>query len=402
MKSYEVFSGPSFDIELKVSDRKASMVSSGLLSRVVDPIVEGFKKHASLEKVARVDEENVKLSSMVPPVPSDPFSRLVKNQLKRMLLRRRPLESLMLISTSRCQCDCKHCIVEGMEGDDELSTQELKEVIDEAIELGAYHISFEGGEPTLREDMVELIDYVDKNKATTHLITNGARLSQDLVEKLADAGLGYLHISLDSPYPSQHNSFRGYEGVFEKASEGVKYGVKKGMLGVVEYTAHPKNTDKEILNDLYSHSKKLGVDEILLDEAVPGGKWEMKDENILGRKEYELLEEFMSEKNSKKDGPRVSSSYSYRDPDIMGCFGGRRWMWISPNGEMLPCFHTPLSFGNVKEIGLKEGWKKMGNHFLFKRKTCTWKDQDYRENYFHKVQEAAKKGEQPYRIDKIE
>ncbi|PTD94664.1 hypothetical protein C9439_01270 [archaeon SCG-AAA382B04] len=402
MRKFEVYDGPGFEIELEVEDREAEMVSSGLLSWLVDYVVSGFNQYASLEKVARVDDENVKLSSMVPPIPSGPFSRLVNNQLKRIFLRKRPLESLMLISTSKCQCDCKHCIVHGMEGDNELSTDELKEVIDEAVKLGAYHVSFEGGEPTLRDDIVKLIDYVDESKATTHLISNGINLNEEFVDDLSEAGLGYLHVSLDSPYPEEHNQFRGFEGVFEKASKGVSYGVEKGMLGVVEYTAHPGNVGKEILEDLYSHAQEIGVDELLLDEAVPGGKWEMKEENILSEENYKLLNNFMEQKNSQEGGPRVSSSYSYRDPEIMGCFGGRRWMWITPNGEMLPCFHTPISFGNVRDKGIKTGWKKMGKHFLFQRKACTWKDLDYQEDYFPEIQEAAKEGKQPKRMKEIE
>lgn len=402
LKEFEVYSGPGFNIKLEVEDREANMVSNGLLSRVVDYIVSGFNQHASLEKVARVDEDNVKLSSMVPPIPSKPFKRLVKNQLKRILLRRHPLESLMLLSTSSCQCNCKHCIVQGMKGDKQLSTVEMKEIIDRAIDLGAYHISFEGGEPTLREDIIELIDYVDKDKATTHLISNGIKLTENFVGKLNKADLGCLHVSLDSPYPEKHDEFRNYKGAFERASKGVKFGVEKNMLGVVEYTAHPKNVSEKNLEDLYKHTKELGVDELLLDEAVPGGNWEMKDENILGVDDYKLLSEFMEEKNSETDGPRVSSSYVYRDPEIMGCFGGRRWMWISPNGEMLPCFHTPLSFGNVRDKGMKTGWKEMGNHFLFNRKKCTWKDSDYQKDYFPKIQEAAKNGEKPIRIHEIE
>ncbi len=402
LKEFSVYSGFGFEIKLEVDDREAKMVSKGFLSKFVDYIVSGFNRHASLEKVARVDEDNVKLSSMVPPIPSKPFKRLVKNQLKRIFLRKQPLESLMLLTTSSCQCDCGHCIVHGMEGDNELSTDDLKQIMDKAIELGAYHISLEGGEPTLRDDILELIDYIDKEKVTTHLITNGINLEKEFVDDLSKAGLGYLHISLDSPYKKEHDEFRNYEGAFERASEGVRYGVKKDMLGIVEYTATPQNVDENRLDDLYDHCKELGVDEILLDEVVPGGKWELKEENLLGDKEYSLLDAFMRDKNSLSDGPRVSSSYSYRDPDIMGCFGGRRWMWISPNGEMMPCFHTPISFGNVREKGLKETWKEMGRHKLFKRKKCTWKDPEYRRSYFPYIQEAVKEGRQPPRIDEIE
>ncbi|RZN61859.1 radical SAM protein [Methanonatronarchaeum sp. AMET6-2] len=402
MKEFEIYSGPGFEISFEVDGREAEMVRKGPFSRVVDYVASGFNEHASLDKVARVDDDRVHITCMVPTVPSGPFQRLVMNQIKRIVFKRRPLESLMLISTRRCQCSCEHCIVHGLKEGSELTTSEMKELIDEAVDLGVYHISFEGGEPTLREDIDELVGYVDPEVATTHLITNGLKLDEDLVDRLDSAGLEYLHISLDSPYPEEHDEFRGVEGTFNKALDGLQLGMERGMLGVVEYTAYPGNSDWQRLEDLYSLCEERGVDEILIDEVVPGGRWENKEENLLSSEDYSRLEEFQEQKNQLEDGPRVSRSYQYREPDIMGCFGGRRWLWVTPTGEILPCFHTALSFGNWREKGLKQAWKEMGKHPLFKKPACTWSDPEYMENYFPSVARASEKGEQPFPIDKID
>ncbi|OKY77997.1 MAG: Radical SAM superfamily enzyme [Candidatus Methanohalarchaeum thermophilum] len=401
MKSYSVYNGLGFDISLEVENNEANMVSKGIFSPIIDYITEGFNQHASLDKVAKSDPERVYITSMVPAVPSKPFDRLVKNQLKRKFLKRRPLESLMLLTTNRCQCDCNHCIVHGMEGENELTTAEMKEIIDEAIDLGAYHISFEGGEPTLRDDIFELIDYVDKDKASTHLISNGYKLDRDFIDRLNEKNLNCLHVSLDSPYKKDHNEFRGLE-VFEKASNAVKYAKESDMLTVVEYTANPSNSSIDHLRDIYKHCNEINVDELLIDEVVPGGKWEYKEENLLSKEDYQRISKFKEKMNSKDTGPKVSTSYSYRKPEIMGCYGGRRWMWVSPNGELLPCFHTPLSFGNYRENSLSEVWKKMGSHHLFKRKKCTWKDSEYRENYYPCIQKAVKEDSQPCSISEAE
>ncbi|MDI6639833.1 MAG: radical SAM protein [Methanocellales archaeon] len=368
---------------------------------MVEHIAEGFNAHAALEKVAAVREEDVVISNLMPPAPSGPFNRLVKAQIKRFLLRKSIPESLMLLTTGKCQCKCKHCIVYGIEGEPELSTKELYYVVDQALELGAYHVSFEGGEPTLRDDIFDLIEHVDANMASTHLITNGLRLTKEYVRKLKNAGLVYLHVSLDSPYLEEHDEFRGVEGTFEKASTGVKYGVEEGLIGIVEYTATPYNSDFERLEDLYKHCSSLGVHEILIDEVVPGGRWEYRDDNLLKKEDYERLAEFQNEANKRKSGPRVSSSYSYRDPNIMGCFAGRRWMWISPIGEVMPCLHIPLSFGNVRDLSLKSAWKKIRRHPLFRKKpeTCTWRDPQYRENYFGDIRNAIEEERLPYRVE---
>ncbi len=398
-----IYSGPGFEILLEVKGRSAQMVIKGPISRLVEHISKGFNAHASMEKLASVRGEEVAISCLMPPAPSGPFSRLVGAQVNRLLLRKSIPESLMLLTTGRCQCKCKHCIVYGygLEKSSELSTKELYHVMDQALELGAYHVSFEGGEPTLRDDIFDLINHVDKDKASTHLITNGLHLTRDYVKNLKDAGLFYLHVSLDSPYPEEHDDFRGIGGIFEKASEGVKYGVEEGLIGIVEYTANPYNSDFERLEDLYKHCSSLGVHEILVDEVVPGGRWGFDEGDILKKEDYERLAEFQSEANKRGNGPRVSSSYSYRDPDIMGCFAGRRWMWISPTGEVMPCLHIPLSFGNVRDMSLEQAWKKIRRNPLFKKKpkTCTWRDPQYREKYFEHIRTAVEEERLPYQVE---
>ncbi|NYT00485.1 MAG: radical SAM protein [Methanocellales archaeon] len=396
-----IYKGPGFEILLDIQDRSAQMIVIGPISRLVEHIAEGFNAHAAMEKLAAVREKEVVISDLMPPAPSAPFRRLVGAQVNRLLLRKYMPESLMLLTTGRCQCECKHCIVHGMEKGPELSTNEFYHVIDQALELGAYHVSFEGGEPTLRDDIFDLIDHVDRGKASTHLITNGFRLTKDYVRKLKDAGLFYLHVSLDSPYAEEHDDFRGIEGIFEKASAGIKYGVEAGLIGVVEYTANPYNSDFERLETLYKHCSSLGVHEILVDEVVPGGKWGFDESDILKKEDYERLADFQNKANKRKKGPRVSSSYSYRDPDIMGCFAGRRWVWISPTGEVMPCLHIPLSFGNVRKMSLAQAWKNIRRNPLFKKKpeTCTWRDPQYRESYIENIRNAIEEDRLPYRVE---
>jgi len=85
----------------------------------------------------------------------------------------------------------------------------------------------------------------------------------------------------------------------------------------------------------------------------------------------------------------------------MGCFAGRRWVWISPTGEIMPCLHIPLSFGNVRDISLESAWKKIRRHPLFKKKpeTCAWRDPRYRDNYFGRIRNAIEEERLPYRVE---
>jgi MoaA/NifB/PqqE/SkfB family radical SAM enzyme len=386
MMYLSVFKGFGFELLLEVEGRSARMRARGLLAPLIHSICEGFNKHASLEKVADVRENDVVISSLIPPAPSGPFERLIKAQIKRRLWHKHTPESLMLLLTNRCQCTCLHCITYGIRGKPELSTDEICNVIDQALELGAYNVSFEGGEPTLRKDLFALIEHVDESKAITHVITNGLLLDRKYVRRLKEAGLDYLHISLDSPYAEIHNKFRGVPKLFEKVTAGMKYGVEMGLLTVIEYTATPENSDIKTLNDLYNYGKALGVHEILIDEVVPGGRWAFHEEDVLTDEDRMRLIEIQNEAN-REMGPRVCCSFHLRNPSIVGCFAGRRWLWISPTGEVMPCLHIPISFGNVRDESLKGIWRKMRKHPLFKKKpdVCAWMDPYFKEHYFDQI-----------------
>jgi len=398
-----IYKGLGFELFLELEGKKAHVTAQGPLSRLARPICEGFNTYASLEKVTAVRGNDVVISSLIPPAPSGPFNRLIKAQINNRLFGKYTPESLMILTTSKCQCTCQHCIAFGIRGDPELSTEELCNAIDQSIELGTYNVSFEGGEPTLRKDIFDLISHIDKNKATSHLITNGFLLTQAYVKKLKEAGLDYLHLSLDSPYPNIHDKFRGINGIFEKVASDVKYAVEEGLVVIIEYTAAPGNSDIKALNDLYQYCSSIGVQEILIDEVVPAGRWAYRENDVLKEEDRARLVKFQNEAN-ELEGSRVCGSLILRDPKIIGCFAGRKWMWLSPTGEVMPCFHVPISFGNTRNQSMKDIWKAMRKHPLFKKapKNCAWADPYYKQHYFKKIQDSINEKNLPYPISKLD
>lgn len=127
--------------------------------------------------------------------------------------------------TNQCQCHCPHCyaaVGERATGMDELSASEIRSVIDQISNMGAIEICFTGGEPLLRNDIVELVDYARKKKMVSKINTNGILLTDDMVRKLKGAGLNWCMVSIDHSGPAGHDSFRGHRGCYEKAMEGLR------------------------------------------------------------------------------------------------------------------------------------------------------------------------------------
>ncbi len=333
---------------------------------------------------AEIRGDKLYLSTAFPPVPSKPFKRLVLSQMKRALGFHSP-DNLTIMVTGDCQCNCEHCLVYKMNRGDELSKNEIFDVIDQALELGVSQITFEGGEPTLRKDLPELIEHVDESKATSMAVTNGQYLTEDYVQELKEFGLDYINVSIDSPYPGVHDKFRGVPGLFEDATEGIKNSVDAGILTGVLYIARPGNCDREALERMVNYCGELGVFELMIDKIVPSGRWAGKD--VLSEAQEEEIIRFQKEIAEKKGKNLITNFFQLRRPDFFGCFAGRRWCYISPSGEVMPCMHVPISFGNVKEEKLSKIWGKIRKHPLFNKKPnkCAHEDPEYKENYLKNI-----------------
>ena len=142
---------------------------------------------------ARADLETIRsqLEELVRPDGACPIHELGLETVMPFSARPTAPYRLDLALTYRCNNDCAHCY--NVEGRDlkELSTDDWKRILDKAWELGIPHIIFTGGEPTLREDLPELVAHAEKNGQITGLNTNARRLSDPhYVEKLVAAGLG--------------------------------------------------------------------------------------------------------------------------------------------------------------------------------------------------------------------
>ncbi|MHA1713733.1 MAG: radical SAM protein, partial [Candidatus Ranarchaeia archaeon] len=130
-----------------------------------------------------------------------------------------------LALTYRCNNHCPHCYVEvdrrNWDSSKELSTEEWKKILDRLIEIGVPHVSFTGGEPTLRRDLVELVRYSEDIGIIAGLITNGRLLTKQLVEDLVDAGIDYVQITLESHLPEIHDKMVGIQGAWKETVQGL-------------------------------------------------------------------------------------------------------------------------------------------------------------------------------------
>src|SRR6201981_1461250 len=112
--------------------------------------------------------------------------------------------------TYACNLSCVHCLSSsGRRDPGELSTAECKRVIDELERMQVFYVNIGGGEPTVRPDFWELVDYATAHHVGVKFSTNGLRITPEVARKLACSDYIDVQISLDGATAAVHDAVRG-------------------------------------------------------------------------------------------------------------------------------------------------------------------------------------------------
>jgi MoaA/NifB/PqqE/SkfB family radical SAM enzyme len=271
-----------------------------------------------------------------------------------------PVVYFKLGLTFRCQLRCRHCCSANYPWADrsELTTEEVKDILDQTWKPLVVH--FFGGEPTLRSDLVELIDYAAERSIFVFFDTNGLLISKEYAERLRGSGLELLHVSVDSPVPRKHDEYRGMEGCFEKAIQGVRNALDAGLKCAISTYVTRESLENGEFEGTIELGRELGVTGVRYQLATPSGRWLHNVEVKLTPAEETRLRDLV-------DFPFVFRDFHFQNQASNQCRGmaDGQYAYVSPIGEVQPCSFVPLSFGNVREEPVKTIFERMWKHPMF-------------------------------------
>jgi len=302
---------------------------------------------------------------------------------KRYILNKKIPFSAVLAITYRCQCRCVHCSIGDYDIAYEMSLDEIKRLIDEIAKAGIIKITFFGGEPLIRKDIIaDLVRYANLQGIRTSIDTNGIFLDEDLIKNLKSAGIGNINVSIDSADPIIHNKLRGYDGCFERAISAIKLCVKYKIPCLVSTYASKRAIESNDLERIIKLAKSLNANGVKILFPILSGRWRKKEEELLNDLEYKKLVSLMD------------PSYVYIEDALemiksrgKGCSAIKHnLIYISPSGDIQPCPSIPLSFGNIKKSTFSDIMKRMYSHPIFKKHKCMngclMNDMDFRKRLF--------------------
>ena len=144
--------------------------------------------------------------------------------------------------TQRCNLKCIHCYAKAktLQGKDPISFEQAKTMI---ADLAAYKcpvMLFSGGEPLVREDLVDLAKFATEQGMRAVISTNGTKITKEKARELKEVGLSYVGISLDG-LREIHDHFRGVQGAFDQALVGIKNCQEEGLKVGLRFTINKRN-----------------------------------------------------------------------------------------------------------------------------------------------------------------
>jgi radical SAM protein with 4Fe4S-binding SPASM domain len=310
----------------------------------------------------------VRINTFFPPIPSAAFDKFFNAVIKREWA---PF-SVYFAVTDRCPYKCPHCSY-GLHTKGRMDTKSALDVIAQIKALGATIIGFTGGEPLLREDIVELVESVGDGSSSI-IFTTGYHLDEQLCSEFFQAGLGCLAIGIESPDSGEHDETRGVEGSFQEALRAIQMSLEAGIYTAISTVATREKLLKGQLQELAELATKYGVNEFRILEPIPTGRFQGRQEEVLSIEETKRLADFHKQWNRRKKGPAVACFAYLESDEMFGCGAGFHHLFVDAVGNVCPCDLTPLSFGNVTEEPLSKIWAQMRQWFDKPRCGCFMKE----------------------------
>jgi len=147
--------------------------------------------------------------------------------------------------TRRCNLKCVHCYAHAKNTafENELTTEQGKRLIDDLADFGSPVMLFSGGEPLVRKDLPQLAAYAVEKGMRAVISTNGTLITPEMARNLKEIGLSYVGISLDG-MEEINDRFRGVNGAFRSALEGIKNSQAAGIKVGLRFTINKFNVNE--------------------------------------------------------------------------------------------------------------------------------------------------------------
>jgi radical SAM protein with 4Fe4S-binding SPASM domain len=317
------------------------------------------------------------------------------------------LRLLFWETTAGCNLECIHCRrldVSQQLMKTDMTTEESLRFVSQLAAFAKPILVLSGGEPLFRPDIFQIAVHARDQGLPVALATNGTLIDEPMAQRIVDAGIRRVAISIDGADEITHDAFRRQPGSLAAALNGFRYLRSRGMSMQINCTITKHNVLQ--IETLYAKALELGADALHLFMLVPVGCGvQIAASNMLPAEEYERVLNWMYDKSklgqihlkatcaphyfrvmrqrmagerkaNRGSGVPVTHSQPHSAGGVgaaparqpvhptgmaamtKGCLAGSAICFVSHTGEVFPCGYLPVSAGNVKKQEMRAIWEE--------------------------------------------
>jgi PqqA peptide cyclase len=274
--------------------------------------------------------------------------------------------TLLAELTHRCPLHCPYCSnpLEMIRGEGELATEDWKRVFTQARALGVLQLGLSGGEPMVRKDLEELASHARSLGLYSTLVTSGLGLTRARAERLREAGLEHIQVSIQDADPETAERIAGVSSVKQKRA-AVAVAKELGFALSINVVLHRANLDR--IGAIIDLAAEVGADRIELANTQYYG-WALENRaSLMPTREQVAHAKATAEDAMRRYKGRMQILFvlpDYFEQYPKPCYGGwgKLYLVVAPDGKVLPCHGatqiTTLSFDNVRDRSLEWIWNQ--------------------------------------------
>ena len=281
-------------------------------------------------------------------------------------------------TTRNCNLSCVHCRAAATNGPyaGELDTPKALKLLDEIAAVGKPIIILTGGEPLLREDIFDIASHGDRLGLRMVMAPNGTLITREVARKMGASGIRRISASIDGASKEFHDKFRGVDGAFDAAIQGIEHVKAAGIEFQINTTITKTNLDQ--IPDILALAEKLGAVAHHIFLLVPTGRGKYIVDQAIDAREYETTLNWFYDQREKTrlqlkatcaphyyrilrqraraDGKTISFQTHGLDAVTRGCLAGTGFCFISHTGVVQPCGYTDVQCGDITRATFGDVW----------------------------------------------
>ncbi len=258
--------------------------------------------------------------------------------------------------TYACNLACIHCLSSsGRRDPAELSTAEAKGMIDEMRAMQVFYVNIGGGEPMIRPDFYELVDYATANGVGVKFSTNGSRIDHAGARRLAAMDYTDVQISIDGADETTNDAIRG-PGSYATSRAAMDHLAEAGF-GPFKISVVITRENVDQLDDFEALAARYGA-ELRLTRLRPAGRGADTWDRLHPTQDQQVaLYHWLLERPNVLTGDSFFHLNAIGDENLPGlnlCGAGRVVCLIDPIGDVYACpfvLHDEFRAGNVRDPG---------------------------------------------------